>query len=108
MTDGIFGTILIICSVCFDVVANVFLKKSQGFKRKLYGLSAICCVGIAFLFLAKAITVMDLSIAYSLFGAFGLLITTFVDKTFFNLKVTLLGIAGIIMMISGIVLIKMI
>lgn len=108
MTDGILGTILIICSVCFDVLANIFLKKSHVFKRKLYGIAAIGCVGIAFLFLAKAITVMDLSIAYSLFGAFGLLLTTFVDRTFFHLKITPLGVAGIITMISGIILIKMI
>ena len=107
MTDGILGTILIICSVCFDVLANIFLKKSHGFKRKLYGIAAIGCVGIAFLFLAKAITVMDLSIAYSLFGAFGLLLTTFVDKTFFHL-ITPLGVAGIMTMISGIILIKII
>lgn len=108
MTDSMLGTIFIIGSVCSDVLANILLKKSQGFKYKLYGFLAICFVGIAFLFLAKAITVMDLSIAYSLFGAFGLLLTTFVDKTFFNLKITPLGIVGIIMMISGIVLIKMI
>ena len=57
----------------FDVLANICLKKSQGFKYKLYGFLAISLVGFAFLCLAYAISIMDLSIAYALFGACGLL-----------------------------------
>lgn len=108
MSDTTLGTLLIIGSVCFDVLANVFLKKSQGFKYKLQGILAIAFVGLAFLCLASAISVMDLSIAYSLFGAFGLLFTTLIDKLFFGLKLKPLGILGIFTMIFGIVLIKMI
>ena len=37
MSDGTIGTLLIIGSVFFDVLANICLKKSQGFKYKLYG-----------------------------------------------------------------------
>ena len=41
MSDGTIGTLLIIGSVFFDVLANICLKKSQGFKYKLYGFLAI-------------------------------------------------------------------
>lgn len=51
---------------------------------------------------------MDLSIAYALFGAFGLLLTTIIDKFFFGLHIKPLGAIGLITMITGIVLIKMI
>lgn len=108
MSDTTIGTLLIIGSVGFDVLANVFLKKSQGFKYKIHGVLAIAFVGLAFLCLATAISVMDLSIAYSLFGAFGLLFTTLIDKLFFGLKLKPLGVLGIFTMIFGIVLIKMI
>ena len=79
MSDGTIGTLLIIGSVFFDVLANICLKKSQGFKYKLYGFLAISLVGFAFLCLAYAISIMDLSIAYALFGACGLLLTTIID-----------------------------
>lgn len=108
MSDGTVGTLLIVGSVFFDVLANIYLKKSQGFKRKLYGLLAVSLVGLAFLCLAYAISVMDLSIAYALFGAFGLLLTTIIDKFFFGLHIKPLGAIGLITMITGIVLIKMI
>lgn len=108
MSNATLGTLLIIGSVSFDVLANIFLKKSQGFKYKLKGFLAISFVGLAFLCLASAISIMDLSIAYSLFGAFGLLLTTIIDKLFFGLRLKPLGILGIFTMIFGIVLIKMI
>lgn len=106
MSDDIIGSIFIIGSVISDVIANIFLKKSNGFKQKIYGIIAIGFVCLAFLCLAKALIFMDLSIAYSLFGALGLLLTTFIDKLFFNLKITPLGILGIFTMIFGIMLIK--
>lgn len=108
MTDSMMGTLLIIGSVFFDVLANIFLKKSHGFKYKFYGILAISFVGMAFVCLAIAITLMDLSIAYSLFGAFGLLLTTVIDKLFFGLQIKPLGVMGIFTMILGIVLIKMV
>lgn len=108
MSDGMIGTLLIISSVFFDVLANIFLKKSHGFKYKIYGILAISFVGMAFICLAIAITLMDLSIAYSLFGAFGLLLTTVIDKLFFGLQIKPLGVVGIFTMILGIILIKMV
>lgn len=106
LSTSTLGTLLIICAVISDVIANIFLKKSQGFKQKIYGLIAISLVGIAFLFLASAIKLMDLSIAYSLFGAFGLLITTTIDKLFFGLTIRPIGILGLFIMIGGIILVK--
>lgn len=109
MSDSTIGTLLIIGSVFFDVLANICLKKSQGFKYKLYGFLAISLVGFAFLCLAYAISIMDLSIAYALFGACGLLLTTIIDKLFFGLlRIKPLGIIGLMTMITGIILIKMI
>ena len=92
MSDGTIGTLLIIGSVFFDVFANICLKKSQGFKYKLYGFLAISLVGFAFLCLAYAISIMDLII----------------DKLFFGLRIKPLGIIGLMTMITGIILIKMI
>ena len=83
LSDATIGTLLIIGSVLCDVLSNIYLKKSQGFKHKLYGIIAITFVGLAFLCLAMAISVMDLSIAYALFGAFGLLLTTIIDRILF-------------------------
>lgn len=100
------GSILIIAAVISDVIANIYIKKSKGFSKKLSAFSALFFVGLAFYFLSKAITYMDLSVAYASFGALGIVLTTLIDKTFFKLKINWLGTAGIVMIITGIILIK--
>lgn len=105
--QAIYGYLFIVLAVLSDVAANIFLKKSNGFKIKKYGFAALGMVGVAFLFLAQALRALDLSIAYASFGAFGILFTTCVDKCFFGLKIHPLGFFGIATMISGIVILKL-
>lgn len=100
------GNLLILAAVVSDVIANIYVKKSNGFSKKFYAAAALILVGLAFFFLSKAILYMDLSVAYASFGALGIVLTTFIDKTFFQLKINRIGIIGIILMILGIILIK--
>ena len=81
-------------------------QKSKA-KNKKYGFASLALIGVAFLFLAQALLTLDLSIAYATWGALGILATTFVDKLFFGLKIKPLGAFGIITMIGGIVMLKM-
>lgn len=102
------GIIYLLLAVATDVIANIFLKKSNGFHNKKYGFASLGLIGVAFLFLAQALVTLDLSIAYAVWGALGILLTTCVDKAFFGLRIKPLGFAGIATMISGIVLLKMV
>lgn len=102
------GIIYLLLAVATDVIANIFLKKSNGFHNKTYGFASLALIGVAFLFLAQALLTLDLSIAYATWGALGILATTCVDKAFFGLRIKPLGFVGIATMISGIVLLKMV
>ena len=95
------GIIYLLLAVATDVIANIFLKKSNGFHNKKYGFASLALIGVAFLFLAQALLTLDLSIAYATWGALGILATTFVDKLFFGLKIKPLGAFGILTMIGG-------
>lgn len=101
------GLFYIILAVIADVIANVCLKKSNGFASKKYGFASLALIGVAFLLMAQALVTLDLSIAYAVWGALGILATTFVDKLFFGLKIKPLGAFGILTMIGGIVMLKM-
>ena len=94
------GIIYLLLAVATDVIANIFLKKSNGFHNKKYGFASLALIGAAFLFLAQALLTLDLSIAYATWGALGILATTF-------LKIKPLGAFGILTMIGGIVMLKM-
>lgn len=106
MGNAALGSLFIAAAVFSDVLANVFIKKSKGFTHKLFGVIALAFVGVAFILLGHTLKYIDLSIAYSLFGAFGILLTTLVDKLFFGLRIKLMGVAGIITTIAGVILLK--
>lgn len=102
------ATGFLLLAVALDVIANLFLKYSQGFQRKAYGLTAIFLVISAFASMAQAIKIIDLSIAYAVWGGIGLLATTLLDCLMFGQKLTLLGWGGLGLITVGVVLLHMV
>ena len=55
-------------AIVLEIAANVFLKLSDGFRRKFYGLMSIAAVLGAFSALSQAVKGIDLAVAYALGG----------------------------------------
>ncbi|VTM59101.1 multidrug resistance protein [Escherichia coli] len=55
-------------AIVLEIVANVFLKFSDGFRRKIFGLLSLAAVLAAFSALSQAVKGIDLSVAYALWG----------------------------------------
>ena len=106
MSNAYLGLICIFCAVVLDAAANIFLKKSAGFKYRRYGAAAIFLLLAAFALIANAVRFMDLSVVYALFGALGILMTTAVDRIFFGVRLNAAAICGIFIMIFGVILLK--
>jgi spermidine export protein MdtI len=100
------GILFLSVSIVLDVIANIFLKKSDGFKNKSWGFGAVILIIIAFATLSQAVKTMDLSVAYALWGASGLLLTTGLDVAFYGVKLKSMALIGIVCMMTGIVLIQ--
>lgn len=100
-----FGFLLL--AAILDIVANIFLKYSNGFKQIRFGILSILFVLIAFSCLAEAVKVIDLSVAYALWGGFGLIITTLAGWILFNQQLNWRGWLGIIGLIVGMTLLKL-
>ena len=98
------GFIFIVIAAFLDVIANILLKKSDGFKSLGYGVSAIIIVLLAFVFLSFALSSIPLSIAYVTWGALGILGTTLGGVLFFKEKIGKKGICGLILSLSSVVL----
>lgn len=103
MNDGI---VFLGIAILLDVFANICLKKSKGFVHKSWGFGAIALIGAAFYLLTQAVKTMELSIAYALWGALGLLLTTGVDIAFYGVRLKSSAVFGIFFMITGIYLMK--
>ncbi|WP_016677479.1 multidrug/spermidine efflux SMR transporter subunit MdtI, partial [Yersinia pestis] len=58
----------LILAVMLEIVANILLKMSDGFRRKWLGILSLLSVLGAFSALAQAVKGIELSVAYALWG----------------------------------------
>ena len=94
-------------AIVLEIVTNVFLKFSDGFKRKSYGLMSIAAVLGAFSALSQAVKGIDLSVAYALWGGFGIAATLAAGWILFGQRLNAKGWIGLILLIAGMVMIKL-
>ncbi|GKX58232.1 multidrug/spermidine efflux SMR transporter subunit MdtI [Leminorella grimontii] len=93
-------------AIVLEIVANVFLKLSDGFKRVWLGLLSLACVLGAFSALAQAVKGMDLAIAYALWGGFGIAATVAAGWIMFGQRLNGKGWAGLALLLVGMVMLK--
>lgn len=70
------STLLVILAAALDIIANMFVTCSRGFKRLWFGVAAYIFVAGAFYSLSLAVRHMDLAVAYAMWGAFGIIGTS--------------------------------
>lgn len=84
-----------------DIVANAALVKAEGFRKPLYGAAALVLICLAFTALAYAVRTMDLSVAYALWGGFGILGTSLMGAAFFGQRLRPGAYVGMLLLIGG-------
>ncbi|MGI0405939.1 SMR family transporter [Helicobacter himalayensis] len=102
------GFLMIVFSGILDVLANLCLQKSNGFKNLIWGISALVLVDAAFLLLAYAVSFgIALPIAYTLWGAIGILGSVLGGYVFFKQKLKPIGYVGVVLVISAVLLLNL-
>ena len=97
----------VIVAALLDIVANLLLAKSQGFRRKFIGFASLGMVGLAFYALSLAVRDMDLAVAYAMWGSFGILGTSLGGWLFFNQRLKPCAFAGMGLLIAGMLLLHL-
>ncbi|ORM66224.1 multidrug/spermidine transporter subunit MdtI [Pantoea rodasii] len=93
-------------AIGLEIVANICLKYANGFRRPVYGVLSLMAVLAAFSALAQAVKGIDLSVAYALWGGFGLVATVAAGWILFGQRLSRVGWLGVGLLIAGMVLIK--
>lgn len=101
------GYLLLAGAIGFEVFATTMLKLSNGFTALLP--TAGCIVGylLCFFLLGKSLEHLNLSLAYALWAALGIILTTIVAFFLFGDKITLPVIVGIIFIVIGVVMVNL-
>lgn len=94
-------------AIILEVAANVLMKLSQGFERKMPAVIAIVCVLAAFTCLSFAIRGIQLSVAYGIWGGLGLIATAILGITLFGERLRLSGWVGVGLIVMGVWLLKL-
>ena len=97
----------VIVAALLDIVANLLLAKSQGFRRKFMGFASLGMVGLAFYALSLAVRDMDLAVAYAMWGSFGILGTSLGGWLFFKQRLKPCAFAGMGLLIAGMLLLHL-
>ncbi|HEY2453005.1 MAG TPA: multidrug/spermidine efflux SMR transporter subunit MdtI [Scandinavium sp.] len=94
-------------AIVLEIAANIFLKYSDGFRRKVYGLLSLAAVLAAFSALSQAVKGIELSVAYAIWGGFGVAATLAAGWLLFGQRLNYKGWAGLALLIAGMVMIKL-
>lgn len=94
-------------AIVLEIAANIFLKFSDGFRRKLYGILSLAAVLAAFSALSQAVKGIDLSVAYAIWGGFGVVATLAAGWILFGQRLNYKGWIGLVLLVAGMVMIKL-
>lgn len=99
-----FGFLMV--AAFLDILANLLLAASDGFKKLLRGFAALLLVGGAFYCLSLAVRTMDLAVAYALWGSIGILGTSLGGWILFRQKLKPVAFLGMAILITGMILLR--
>ncbi|CAI1550125.1 multidrug/spermidine efflux SMR transporter subunit MdtI [Serratia marcescens] len=94
-------------AIVLEIIANIFLKMSDGFRKIWLGLLSLLSVLGAFSALAQAVKGIDLSIAYALWGGFGIAATIAAGWIMFGQRLNAKGWIGLALLLVGMVILKL-
>lgn len=95
-------TLAILVAASLDILANLMLAKSDGFRKRLWGVTSLIMVGLAFTALTVAVRGLDLAVAYAMWGGFGILGTSLGGWLLFGQRLRPCAWVGIALLIGGI------
>ncbi len=100
------GYIYLAAAIIFEIIATTLLKFSDGLQHILPTVFAVLgYVGCYFCF-AKCLKSINLGVAYATWSAVGIIVSAILGAMLFSEAVPPRGIAGIALLIAGVVLIN--
>lgn len=88
-------------AIIFETIGTSALKLSNGFSVILYSIGTVLAYVLSFLFLSFALKTIDVSIAYAIWGAFGILLICAIGVIFFHEHLSFMKVVSILFIILG-------
>lgn len=99
--------VFMIMAILLEVTANILIKYSDGFRKRMIGTLGIISILASFTSLSQAVKGIDLSIAYALWGGIGILLTASTALFLFKQRLNRVEWSGVAAILVGVVLLKL-
>ncbi len=97
----------LIVAICAEVAGTTALKASEGFTRLAPSAIVVVTYGIAFFFLALTLRTIPVGVAYAIWSGCGIVLISLVGWAFYRQNLDWPAIAGIALILAGVVLINL-
>ncbi|GAA0790361.1 SMR family transporter [Marinobacterium sediminicola] len=101
------GLFYLLGSVVLDIMANLSLEHSDGFRRRRWGALAVVAIMSAFALLALAVQTLDLFMAYAIWGVLSITGTALATWMVFGQRLNWISWLGISLLILAILLMRL-
>ncbi|WP_040983660.1 DMT family transporter [Oceanobacillus jeddahense] len=101
------GAILLTISILFSIIANVFVKQSQGFKNKTSTVLAFLFFAFCIFFLTLSVQYMEIGIAYAIWCGVVLTAITLIGIIFFQESKNKVKLISIFITLIGVILLQL-
>lgn len=90
-----------------ELIGTTYLKYSDGFTKLGPSMISIISYGLCFFIFSKSLMSINLSVAYATWSAVGLIVTSLISALIFKEGITPAGVAAIIMITVGVVVLNL-
>lgn len=99
--------IILIVAIAAETFATTMVRASEGFTRLLPSLGVVAGYAVSFYGLSQVVKVMNLGIAYAIWAGLGIFLVSIFSWFLFGQKLDLPAIAGMGLILSGVVAIQL-
>ncbi|EIV2086941.1 multidrug DMT transporter [Klebsiella aerogenes] len=98
---------MLIVAIAAETFATTMVRASEGFTRLLPSLGVVAGYAVSFYGLSQVVKVMNLGIAYAIWAGLGIFLVSIFSWLLFGQKLDLPAIAGMGLILSGVVVIQL-
>lgn len=97
----------LIIAIVAEVIATSALKASEEFTQLVPSIIVVIGYGVAFYCLSLVLKTIPVGIAYAIWSGLGVVLIALVGLVVFNQKLDLAAIVGMLLIVSGVVVINL-